>query len=287
MASEAKLRPGAGAAMTKTAPDLRPEGWDSASASYERVIAPNTARYAEDLLRAAGVRAGERVLDVATGTGAFALLAARRGAKVLATDFAPEMVRRLEARAARDGIAGIETRVMDGQRLDLPDASFDAAASVFGLIFFPDRGAGLREMRRVLAPGGRAGIVAWSAPARVRVVSAVSDAVRAALPELPSPASTPPVFSMADAKRAEAEMLEAGFRDVRSTTLDHAWEFPTAESVWTDLAPASPVFAAMLATLPEEKLGRVHRALVESLRAEFGAGPVRLSGEAHVVVGTR
>ena len=80
----------------------------------------------------------------------------------MATDFSPGMV----ACVAAAGLPNVETRVMDGQALDLPDASFDAAFSIFGVIMFPDWRKGLAEMRRVTRPGGY-GVVApvgWGAP---------------------------------------------------------------------------------------------------------------------------
>jgi ubiquinone/menaquinone biosynthesis C-methylase UbiE len=283
----ALLRGGAAARMTAPTSDRVPQGWDAAADAYERMIAPTTSRYADDALRLADVRAGERVLDVAAGTGAFTWLAAKRGARVLATDFAPAMVERLKARAAREHVAHVEARVMDGQKLDLPDASFDVAGSVFGLIFFPDRVQGFREMRRVLKPGGRAVVATWSEPARVRAVTVLSDPVQKALPELPKPASPPAVFSLRDAKQIEREMTEAGLGDVRIETVTHAFTFPTPESVWRDFAPSSPVFTSLLERLTPEQRERVHARLLSDLRAEFGDGPITLPSEAHVALARR
>ena len=88
-----------------------------------------------------------RLLDVAAGTGVLALEAARRGAEV-ATDFAPGMVEVMRRRFAGEGL-DTRAEVMDGQALSLHDQSFDIGTSTFGLIFFPDPLAGLRELRRV------------------------------------------------------------------------------------------------------------------------------------------
>jgi SAM-dependent methyltransferase len=273
--------------MAPATPDVAPEGWDQASALYDELIAPTTGRYAEELLDALGVRAGERVLDVAAGSGALAMGAARRGARVLATDFAPEMIARLQRRAS-EGKLDVEARVMDGQRLTLPDASFDAAASVFGLIFFPDRARGLAELHRVLRPGGRVGIASWSAPERVPVVAVFSTALRSALPDRPAPPGPPAVFSMADAKRAEDELVAAGFRGVRVRSVTHAWRFRDAGAVWTRLAPASPVFAAMLQALDAAQRAKVRDALDGLLRERYTQGSeVVLPGEAHLITATR
>jgi len=138
------------AARPRTA---QPEGWDIGAAEYNGNLAPLFRVYAADALALAGVTRGTRVLDVASGPGTLALEAARLGAEVVATDFSPGMIAQLRGRIAEAGLTNITAEVMDGQSLTLPDASFDAAFSMFGLIFFPDRRAGFRELRRVLRPG--------------------------------------------------------------------------------------------------------------------------------------
>lgn len=98
---------------------------------------------------------GMRVLDVATGAGHTAAAAAARGAHVTAVDLAPEMVERTRELAAQRGLAGLEARVMDAEALDLPDACFDAVTCRIAPHHFPDVRAALREIARVLRPGGR------------------------------------------------------------------------------------------------------------------------------------
>lgn len=257
--------------------------WDAAADWYDQAVSPNTARYAADALESAQLRPGERVLDVAAGTGAFALLAAERGAHVVATDYAPLMVERLTAKAAKAGLASkIEARVMDGQRLDLPNASFDVAASVFGLIFFPDRLAGLREMRRVLRAGGRAVLTTWSVPARVRAVGLVGDALREVLPDLPAFSQPPPIFSMADPKRIEAEGLDAGFSRVTVRSVTKTWTYGSPEQVWTELAPSSPVFKEALAGLDDVMRAKVRDNVLAHAKRAMRGGVVELPSEAHI-----
>lgn len=134
-----------------------PDHWDTAAQHYEKTAHPFTALYARAALSRVPLSPASRVLDVAAGTGALALQAAQSGAHVLATDFSPGMV----ARIAAAGLPNVEARVMDGQALDLPDASVDASFSIFGVIMFPDWRKGLSEMARVTRPGGYGVVATW------------------------------------------------------------------------------------------------------------------------------
>ena len=118
----------------------RPEVWSRAAPGYDDAIAPIMRPYAVTTLDLLGLTGGMgrfRLLDVAAGTGVVAAEAARRGAEVLATDFAPGMVAVMRRRFAAEGL-GARAEVMDGQALGLEGESFDLGTSTFGLIFFPD-----------------------------------------------------------------------------------------------------------------------------------------------------
>ncbi len=93
-------------------PDQIPDGWSRIAEAYEQSFEALTAQLAAHVLHALDIQPGERVLDVATGTGIFARGAAARGARVLATDFAPGMIRRLQQRIHEQQLTGIETAVM-------------------------------------------------------------------------------------------------------------------------------------------------------------------------------
>ena len=134
-----------------------PDHWDAAARHYEQTAHPFTARFAAAALARVVLTPDSRVLDVAAGTGALALLAARTGAQVLATDFSPAMV----ARIAAANLTNVEAKVMDGQALALDDGSFDAVFSIFGVIMFPDWRKGLSEMARVTRPGGYGVVATW------------------------------------------------------------------------------------------------------------------------------
>jgi ubiquinone/menaquinone biosynthesis C-methylase UbiE len=262
--------------------DRTPQGWDATVDNYDRIWAPFFSHFAVDALRLAGVRAGQRVLDVAAGPGTLTFLAARLGAEVVATDFAPAMIAPLRRHAADDAVANVTAEVMDGQALSLSDGSFDVACLMFGLGFFPDRAAGFRELHRVLKPGGTAAIGAWNG-GRMDVFTYFQRAVRRALPDRAAPAGPPPGTSLADPVVLEREMRAAGFARVAVNTVTHTWETPTPEVAWQSSQGSSPVFA----TFREAERSAVEPVYLAVLREEFGNGPVRLDAEAHIGIGTK
>lgn len=134
---------------------------DWSDGSYER-IATTLAPAAKVALDALGPIAGLRLLDVGCGTGNVALEAARLGALVSAIDPAARLVEVTRGRAEAESLR-VTATVADAAALPFADASFDVLVSVFAVIFAPDSGAAAREMVRVLRPGGRLALTAWTA----------------------------------------------------------------------------------------------------------------------------
>ncbi len=192
--------------------------WDKTALAYEKTAHPFTERYARAALSCVPLTGGSHVLDVAAGTGALALAAARTGAQVLATDFSPGMV----ARIAAAGVPNVEARVMDGQALALPDASFDAVFSIFGVIMFPDWRAGLSEMARVTRTGGYGVVATWQA--RGAATFLLLGQVRQKLfPGRAGMTMPDGVLGLCDPQNFRREMIAAGYRDpsIESVTFDY------------------------------------------------------------------
>ncbi len=114
----------------------------------------------ELLCRSLEVHAGERVLDIAAGSGNAAISAARRGASVTASDFIEPLLKVAQARAELDGLH-LATAVADAQALPFEDGSFDVVLSTFGVMFAPDQQRAADELLRVCRPGGRIGLANW------------------------------------------------------------------------------------------------------------------------------
>ena len=148
------------------------EQWNKDGAAWRRWTPTLDLWYGEltrQMLAAARVQPGQRILDVAAGAGEPAVSAAERvgpSGYVLATDISEGIVE-LALQVARErGLKQIETRAMDGEKLDLPEASFDAVLCRLGLMYMPHPVTALREWRRALRPGGRVAVVVFSTPDR-------------------------------------------------------------------------------------------------------------------------
>ena len=141
-------------------------GWDKAASSYERYWREQLAPAQQRLLELAAPCPGERVLDVACGTGLVTFPAATSvGAegRIVATDISDAMVTQVGDEARRRGLTQVHTIRMDAEALEFAEGSFDATLCALGLMYVPDPAVAFTQMRRVLRAGGRAVAAVWGA----------------------------------------------------------------------------------------------------------------------------
>ena len=196
----------------------QPDHWDRLAEAYEKTGHPHTAVYAETALSYVPLSQEQKVLDVAAGTGALALAAARTGAQVVATDFSAAMLARIEN--AR--LPNVQVAVMDGQALTLADDAFDAVFSIFGVFMFPDWRKGLSEMARVTRPGGHGVVATWQgrgAGAYLLLGQLISEM----FPEQPLSPFPEGARLLSDAGRFAEELESAGYRDPRIHAVTRAF----------------------------------------------------------------
>lgn len=144
-------------------------GWDRAVDYYERYWQQQLEPAQTRLLEMAGLRWGERVIDVACGTGLVTFRAAVHvgpDGLVFGTDISEQMVVTAHKIARRHDLHHIEFARMDAEQIELADGQFDAALCALGMMYFPDPLQSLREMRRLLKPGGRAVAAVWGQRSR-------------------------------------------------------------------------------------------------------------------------
>lgn len=265
-------------------------GWDTIAAGYDAIVTPTHMWLAEEGLRRAGLRRGMRFLDVAAGSGGLSIPAARMGARVLATDLSPEMLRGLETRARREGLTEVEVRAMDGHDLQLEDDTFDLVGSQFGVMLFPDMPRGVREMARVTRPGGRVLIHAYGDPREVEFLSFFLDAAHAAVPGFQGPSLDPPPlpFQLRDPERLREVLAETGLTDIRVETTTEKLEFGAATAMLDWLANSNPIGAMLVGGFDEAQRADVRDALERRLRDRAGGdGPAVLTNPVNIGYGTR
>ena len=265
--------------------------WDRLAAGYDEFVTPTgNLAVAQDALRRAELRSGMRFLDVASGSGALSLPAARMGADVLAVDISPAMIERLEARARQEGLSNLEARVMDGQALELEDERFDISASQFGVMLFPDLPRGLSEMVRVTRPGGRVLIVTFGAPTQVEFLTFFVGAIKSVVPGFSGlPMDPPPLpFQVADPEVLRRRMAEAGLEEVRVDRGMHGIEVQSGQELWDWVVNSNPIGAQLVAGLAEEQRAGVRQALDGMLRERLEEnGAAVLNSPVNIGVGTK
>lgn len=265
--------------------------WDNIAAGYDQFVTPTHFGIAQEGLRAAGLRPGMRFLDVAAGSGALSLPAARQGAHVTAVDHSTEMLERLKKRAQAERLA-VETRVMDGQALTFEDNSFDLAGSQFGVMLFPDMPRGISELARVTKPGGRVLMTVYGDPRDVEFFHFFVTAIQSIVPGFAGPPLDPPPlpFQLQDPEKLRQEMANAGLTDVRVETTTEKLEFVTGDQLWDWLANSNPIVGAVLSNLQltPAQTDRVRQELGRMIRERAGAtGRAVLTSPVNIGVGTK
>jgi ubiquinone/menaquinone biosynthesis C-methylase UbiE len=186
--------------------------------NYERNLVPIIfAPWADELVETARLRQGDRVLDVACGTGIVARIAARKlggtgTGTVTGLDVSAPMITVARATALTEGV-GVEWREASAVELPFPEAAFDIVLCQSGLQFFPDRSASLREMRRVLKPGGRLILSVWGPLERSHGFAVAADAIARHIgPEAARPITL--AFDLSDAGELRALVIDANVKDI-------------------------------------------------------------------------
>jgi ubiquinone/menaquinone biosynthesis C-methylase UbiE/pimeloyl-ACP methyl ester carboxylesterase len=265
--------------------------WDKIAPGYDEFVTATHMWLGNEGLRRAGLRPGIRFLDVAAGSGALSIPAARLGAQVLATDQSPVMLERLRARARDEGL-DVETRVMDGHALELDDDVFDMAGSQFGVMLFPDMPKGIEEMARVVRPGGRVLMNVYGDPRRIEFFGFFVRAIQSVRPDFEGPPMEPPPlpFQLQDPERLRREFGAVGLKDVKVETATETMEFQTGKELWDWLVSSNPIVEMVLGglDLTSDERGTMREALDPMVRERAGgSGAAILTSPINIGIGTK
>jgi len=258
--------------------------WGSAAKGWhdwQELIVSATAGVSRRLVEIAGIQAGDRVLDVAAGSGEPTMTAARAvgpEGKIVATDISPEMLAYARERAAAAGIDNVEFIEADASSLDFPAESFDAALSRWGIIFEPEAEAAAGRIRRFLKPGGRMAISSWGPPERVPMLAVPMRTVMTRLNVSPPPPGTPGPLSRPTSEAIAGILEGGGFSDIRVEQLEVELEWDSPEEFARYTREIAPPITALLANHPPVVREATWAAVVEAVRPHADAnGRVRLA----------
>lgn len=261
--------------QTPTTEQIR-GAWDALAPRFDQFTTTEwTLPFGEQLIRRVDLRPGDRFLDVACGSGALAIPAARLGADVVAADIAPEMIERLRARTSAETLSSIEGKVMNGEALELPDDTFDVSASLNGVSLFPNVKGGLKEIVRVTRPGGKVMIATFGAPQKAEFLTLLMGALKAAVPGFtPLSMDPPPLpFQLADPGQFHQELAGAGLTDVQVESVTWEMAHASADRFWDVVTSGHPIVVQLTRDLTNEQRTEVKQVLDGMFRERSGGAP--------------
>jgi SAM-dependent methyltransferase len=265
------------------------ERWARAAAgwgSHREVIQAAARPVSGWLVDAIEPQPGHRVLELAAGPGDTGFLAAELiapGGELISSDVVAEMIEVARARAAELGISNVEFRTIDAEWIDLPTASLDGVLARWGYMLLADPEAALRETRRVLRPGGRVALAAWTHPSENPWVAVPMREVRA-IAGLDEPdLDAPNMFAFRDPQRIRALLEETGFTDIVVEQVDIEYRYPDLDTWWDVQLDISTTLADQVVKLSPAQRDELRDA-IDACLAPYVAvdGGVRIPGRTHV-----
>ncbi len=277
-------RPAFDAAKFKTTTRAQ---WQSAADAWHRwgpFLGEWLGAATDQMLDLAHIGTGSRVLDIAAGAGEQSLAAARRvgpTGNVLATDIAPALLEHALVDAHAAGLLNVATREIDGEALgELPAASFDAATSRVGLIYFPDQQRALAGIRRALKPGGRFAAVVYSTPDKNQFFSIPVGIIRRRAKLPPPLPGQPGPFSLGGDGVLAAAYAQAGLHDIEVRKVDSPVRLPSAAECVRFERESFGALHQMMSTLSDaeraDTWGEIERELRQFETAGGFVGPCEM-----------
>lgn len=247
-------------------------GWEARREWLMEVTAPVN----DWLARMADPQPGHTLLELAAGTGDLGLRLAQRvgeSGRVISTDFAPQMVEVAKRNGAARGLANVEYRVLDAERMDLDDDSVDGVVCRFGYMLMADPAAALKETRRVLRGGGPLCFAVWRTPDLNpwAAVPAITLVQRGHIP--PPEPGAPGIFALGDPDRTRGLVRAAGFGEPELQEIAFAFRYADYDDFWDAILRLAGPLARAIEALPDDERQATREAIEQNIapfRSEDG-----------------
>lgn len=261
--------------------------WVKHSATIKTMFAPLTA----ELIKTAGLRAGQSVLDVAGGAGEPSLTITETVGPegfVTCTDAVPEMVAAARSEASRKRVENVEFHVCTADSLPFPEGSFNAVVCRLGIMFFPDPLAAVRELLRVTKPGGSITFAVWHKSELNPFCYIFSNIMDQHVKAVAAEPDAPGAFRFAEPGKLSGVMSEAGAVDVAEHVFKFDLEAPvTPLDVWTIRSQTSDKLRTKLGQLPPEERAQVADEVQDALREFFPHNQMKCPAQMIIATGRR
>ena len=269
------------------------DGWRETAAywtKYSDTIARMFAPLTEAMIERADIREGQSVLDVAGGAGEPSLTIAERvgpSGSVTCTDAIAEMVEAARSEANRRGLKNVQFRQCTADSLPFPDNSFDVVVSRLGVMFFPDAVGAMREMLRVVKPGGPLTFAVWYKSDVNPFCYLVSGVMDQHVKAVADP-DAPNAFRFAELGKLAGVMKQAGATDVRDEVVSFNLEAPlTALEFWTMRSQTSDTLREKLANLPATEQAQIAAEVEQAVKEFFPHNQMKFPAQMLIATGRK
>jgi ubiquinone/menaquinone biosynthesis C-methylase UbiE len=261
--------------------------WNKHQALIEKMYAP----LSHALIEEANIGAGQAVLDVGGGSGEPSMTIAPvvgESGSVTYTDPAVGMVKAARAEAERKGLGNIRFHQSPAEQLPFSDNSFDVAVSRLSAMFFADVSAGLREMFRVIKPGGQVSLLVWAGKEVNPFFSVVTEILDRFVPADVEDEDAPAAFRFAAPGKLAKLLQEAGASPVTERTYAFSIEAPiTVEQFWEMRTEMSDTFRKKLARLVPDQVAAIKYTVQKKVASSFKTGGMIFPGQVLIVTGKK
>jgi len=268
--------------------------WRNVSAGWRKNderLRKSSDHVSQRMLELAGVGAGQRVLDIASGTGEPAIPAAHRvgdSGEVIGIDLVDEMLAIARDKAREQNLDNIEFQTVDGKGIPFDPASFDAITCRWGLMFMPEPQHMLQQMHRVLKNEGRVALACWAEPERNPFFTHTMSILMKHMEVPQPPPGAPGVFAFADRERLENILRDSGFRDIEIEDLSfNMIEVDSGEEYWRITSELAGPIAMLTRKMDEQTYRAFSEEVIATAEAQKRDGTIAMVGTTWIAKATK
>lgn len=269
------------------------QSWNKYSSKWrkwDKIVLKHKHIYTEKIVELLHPNKSDIILDIASGTGEPALSIAEKvmEGKVIATDVSEEMLAVAVDKSKQRGISNLETIICEANKLPFENNTFDAVSCRFGFMFFPDMKKALKEMIRVLKPGGKIVAAVWNTPDKNIWVTIMMDALKKYVEIPPPPPQDQPGMFRCSGKNYMKNLFEGeGLKNVNEIEVNGKDDFDNAIDYWDITTDMSVNVATILEKADESTKQKIKEELINMLNEKFRGRKIELPSNAAITAGEK